>query len=97
MVTLFNHVTDADLPQTLFDAVSRTYEESLDKSELRFAEDAVRGRCPTKWSWMMLYLSTIKGDVGAAAAACVVVYSKDAATEAWSEEHLDGVEKARRG
>jgi hypothetical protein len=41
MVTLFDHVSDAALPQTLFDAVFRTYEKHVDKSELRFDEDAV--------------------------------------------------------
>jgi hypothetical protein len=43
MVTLFDHVSDAALPQTLFDAVSRTYEEYVDISELRFDEDGGLG------------------------------------------------------
>jgi hypothetical protein len=44
MVTLFDRVSDAALPQTLLDAVSRTYEAHVDKSKLRVDEDAV-------WIW----------------------------------------------
>jgi hypothetical protein len=51
MITLFDHaffdhVSDAALPQPLFNAVSRTYEEHVHKTELRFDANAVWiGQC----------------------------------------------------